>query len=241
MAADPVALERVVEPMRPHINQYVTLVRELAGANAKAITLTGAIAAGSFDIERHAARNVLVIDKMDLGLLRRLAEHGVRLGKVHIAAPLVMTPAYIQASLDTFPLELIEIQQNHLTVFGTDYFRELTFEDSHVRLQCERELKTALIGMRQGLLAAAGQEKAVGTLEVQVGEGLVRTLRGMLWLKGERDGKPAAQVLAAVEKSLDRPLSGIRAALQTTLSPGWEQFEALYHDVETLGDRVNAW
>jgi hypothetical protein len=76
---------------------------------------------------------------------------------------------------------------------------------------------------------------------VQVGEGLVRTLRGLPWLRGDREGKPAAQVLADVEKLLDRPLRGIRNALQTVSSAGWEPFEELYHDVEALGECVNAW
>jgi hypothetical protein len=35
-------------------------------------------------------------------MLRCLAEHGLKLGKARIAAPLVMTPEYIQRSLDTF-------------------------------------------------------------------------------------------------------------------------------------------
>ena len=78
-----------------------------------------------------------------------------------------MTPDYIRSSVDTFPLELIEIQQMHLTLFSEVSFDELTFQDGHVRLQCERELKALLIGLRQVLLASAGEEKFIGVLEVE--------------------------------------------------------------------------
>ena len=231
----------VIESMREPLERFAGLVRELAGANAKSLTLFGAIAGGEFDPGRHVARSVLVVENVDLSVLRELAQHGLKLGKARIAAPLIMTAPYIKASLDTFPLELIDIQQNHMVMFGEDYFEDLSFDDGHVRLQCERELKTILIGLRQGLLAAAGREKLVGALEQDVGEGLVRTLRGLLWLKGHKDRKPAREVIAEVEKLAERDLPGIRNALDPSAPHGWPEFERLYRDVETLGEIADAW
>jgi len=234
-------LDRVTEPTRASLGEYARLLRDLAGDNAKTLTLFGAIAAGSFDPQRHTVRNALVVERVDLGMLRRLAEQGVKLGKARIAAPLIMTPAYIQASLDTFPLEFIEIRQQHITVFGEDRFDGLRFDDAYVRLQCERELKTILIGLRQGLLAAAGREKFIGALKLDAAEALMRTLRGLLWLKGQKDGKPAAEVIAEVEKIASRKLTGIRIALNPLPVHGWSEFESLYQDVEELGGIANAW
>ena len=233
--------DAVAEPMRDRLERFTGLVRELAGEKAKALTLFGSIAAGRFDPGRHVARSVLVLERVDLSFLSRLAQHGPKLGKARISAPLIMTPDYITSSLDTFPLELIDIQQKHITVFGEDYFEDLSFDDGHVRLQCERELKTILLGLRQGLLAAAGREKNVGALEQDVGEGLVRTLRGLLWLKGQKDWRPAEDVIAAVEKLAERGLPGIRNALDPVARHGSREFEALYRDAEALGEMVNAW
>ncbi|MFQ5850872.1 MAG: hypothetical protein ACE5JU_09825 [Candidatus Binatia bacterium] len=234
-------LDRVIEPMRQPIQQYAEQVRALAGDNALALTLFGAIAAGSFDKTRHTVRNVLVLESVDLEMLRRLAKDGAKLGKARISAPLIMTPAYIKASLDTFPLELIEIHQCHITLFGHDHFETLSFNDAHVRLQCERELKTILIGMRQGLLAAAGREKIFAAIETNVAESLVRTLRGLLWLKDQRDAKPSAQVISEVENIIERKLPGVRDALGVSGPHGWDQFRTLYEDVETMGRIIDAW
>ena len=234
-------LDRVVEPMREPIRQYADLVCGLAGANAKALTLFGAIAAGSFDTARHTVHNVLVLEKVDLAILRRLAEHGAKLGKARIAAPLIMTPEYVKASLDTFPLEFIEIKLRHVTIFGEEYFDGLEFDDGHVRLQCERELKTILIGLRQGLLAAAGRRKVISAIEVDVGEGLMRTLRGLLWLKGKKEGMPALRVLSEIEQITERKLPGLRTALDPSAQHGWNEFETLYRNVETLGQIADAW
>ncbi len=241
MVQEGAGLDRIAPAMRKPLEDYARLVKELGGKNAKALTLFGAVVAGSFDAGRHTAKSVLIVDRVDLAVLRRLAERGVQLGKARIAAPLIMTPDYIKASLDTFPLEFVEIKQQHVTVFGDDYFEDLSFKDNHIRLQCERELKVILISLRQGLLAAAGREKFIGALEVDIGEGLMRTLRGLLWLKGQQEGRPAVEVLSEVEKIADRKLTGVRTALDPSAHHGWDEFESLYRDVEALGEIANAW
>ncbi len=233
-------LDRVAEAMRPPITRYAALLRELASDNAQSLTLFGTIAASTFDAARHTVRNVLVLDRIDLDMLRRLAEHGAKLGKGRISAPLIMTDAYIGASLDTFPLELIEIQQMHVTIFGDDPFTDLAFQNEHVRLQCERESKSLLIGLRQGLLAAAGRDKVLAAVEADIGAALIRTMRGMLWLKGNKDAKSASDVVGEVEKMADRKLPGIRASLDVAGEHSWPQFESLYRDVEALAEIANA-
>ncbi len=234
-------LEQLPQELRPAIEGFARLVQKLAAANAAGLTLFGAIAARNFDATRHTIRSVLLVNDVDLRVLRRLAEHGAKLGKDHLAAPLIMTTKYIDESRDTFPLELIEILQNRIVLFGPDPFSELTFEDDHVRLQCEREFKVILIGLRQGLLAAAGRERFLENLEISMAENLIRTLRGMLWLKGRREAQPATAVIAEVENITKRKLVGIRNAIEVNANHGWEQYEALYRDVEALGGTVDAW
>ena len=241
MAADVAQLDRFPAQMHLPVQHYADLVREVVGGHAHSLTFYGAIVAGTFEPEIHTAQNVLVLDTVDLRGLRTLSEHGPTLGKSNIAAPLIMTPAYIKDSLDTFPLELLEISQQHVTVFGDDPFANLNFDDSHMRLQCERELKSVLIGMRQSLLAAAGREEFVDQIEANVASTLMRTLRGMLWLKGTRDPQPAAAVIEQVEPLVNRKLAGVRLAIQTHTTHDWDHFESLYHDVEKLGEVVDEW
>jgi hypothetical protein len=184
---------------------------------------------------------VLVVDGVDLHMLRRLAEHGAKLGKSSISAPLIMTPQYIADSLDTFPLELIEIHQNHVPLFGDDHFADLAFQESHIRLQCERELKVLAMGLRQGLLAAAGRERALAEVEKGSAQTVLRTMRGMLWLKDRREAQPALAVVTEVENLLNKKLPGVRTAIDPEAPHGWEQFETLYHDVIALQETVDAW
>lgn len=234
-------LEGAPEAMRAPLGRYADTLKELAGANALSLTLFGAVAAGAFNPRSHTARSVFVVGAVDLDVLRQLARQGPRLGKARIAAPLIMTPEYIGESLDTFPLEFLEIAQRHICVFGEDHFRELPLQADHVRHQCERELKTIQLGMRQALLAAAGRDKALTTVEVDVGERLLRSLRGLLWLHGDTEAKAAMDAVAAVEEGLHRSLPGIRGAVDDRSNHGWEEFKTLYADVDALRTHIDAW
>ena len=234
-------LESLDEPIRERVRRYAHFVRQEAGENAVSLTLYGPIAAGAFVPARHTVRNILILEKMDLSLLDRLARVGPHFGRWRISAPLIMTHGSIQASLDTFPLEFLEIRQYHLVVFGIDCFEAVAFHEEHMRLQCERELKTVLIGLRQGLLAAAGKEKLLGEIEVDIAESLVRSLRGLLWLRGHKHAKPTLQVIDEIERMTGRPLPGLRAGLDAWGRRGRGIFEALYEDAESLWKMVNQW
>ncbi|MFQ5580592.1 MAG: hypothetical protein ACE5FZ_08260 [Nitrospiria bacterium] len=234
-------IDRIPDAMRRPVEQFKEEVRGLAGSNGLALTLYGAIAADSFDPKRHTVRSVFVLKKVDLDMLRQLAKNGVKLGKAGIAAPVIMTPEYIEVSLDTFPLELIEIHQCHMTLFGEDYFKTLSFNDDHIRHACERELKSILIGMRQGLLAAAGREKLFATVEADMAERLIRTLRGILWIKGLKEPHPALEVVSEVEKVLEFKLPGLKDVLLRAGEHGWEEFKLLYAEIEVLAEIVDAW
>jgi hypothetical protein len=234
-------LNSIAEPHREPIRKFAARIQELAAENALGWTLYGAIVEGTLDRERPSIQSALMLRAVDLELLRCLGAVGRQYGRFGLAPPLIMTPAFLHSIRDTFPLELIEIQQAHSIVFGPDYFHDLEFDNRDVRLQCERELDVLLIGLRQGLLAASGIEDRLALLQRDWLRGLVRILRGMLWLKGQKERLAAERVVSEIERIVEQSLPGIRRVLATPSSPGWEAFHQLHTDVEALGTAVDGW
>ena len=235
----------VSDDLTPFVQEQMTilgdLVRHIFDDSSTSLIVIGRGATAEFNPDIDPIRTVLVVDAIELAKLRRLAEHGSRLGAQRVIAPLIMTPDYITESLDTFALELIEINQQHVTIWGQDHFANLSFDEKDIRLQCERELKVLAIQLRQGLLAAGGREQSLAELEFNVAEGLLRTLRGMLWLKNIREALPDESVLTRIEDITDRSLQGARIAINVSGDHGYREFEALYEDVVHLGTVVNGW
>jgi hypothetical protein len=241
MMEDLTELKSIPAELREPLRQFAVRIKQLCGDNALAWALHGPIVAGAFDKERHTVRSVLVLKTIDLEQLRALANESDDHRDARLAVPLVMTPEFLAASQDTFPLELIEIQQQYHVVFGEDHFAALKFDDQHVRMQCERELKVLSIGLRQGLLASGGKQRYLKGFQQDWADGLLRTLRGMLWLKGQKEGLPSDRVLEQVEQRIGRSLDGVRRGLRADSSTGWDGFKSLAVDFEVLGTAVNDW
>ena len=213
---------------------------ELAGENILALTFFGPITTPLFDIKHDHAQSVMVLNSLDLPMLRKLAKYGPEFKKARIAAPLIMTPPYIQGSLDTFPLELLEIHQFHRTVIGNEYFATLSFDPSYLQLQCARELKTVLIAMRQGLLASTGRDNILNIIEHDITIRLLRILRGILWLNNHRESLSPDETTTQLEAQLNRPFPYLHQAFSTVSSHGWEEFQGLYQEVNFFLEHVDA-
>lgn len=210
-----------------------------AGDNALSWTLFGAAIAEPHP--RHAIHSMLVLREVDLAMLRRLAMDGPNDARLKLAPPLISTRNLLKTSCHAFPLELIEVQQKYFVALGEDLFGDLKFDDGDVRRQCTRELQVLTIGLRQGLLAGAGKDEHMSLLRHHWSHGLLRTLRGMLWLKGAKHWMPAAGVLEAVATHVKRPLAGIRHAVVATDPIDWPAFQNLYADVEALESAIDGW
>ncbi len=239
LKVDETALGRVAASgLRDVLREFAGQVVEQFDRNLVGLALYGPVLEPGFGVHG-AVTSAMVVERVDLKELRRLGEQGARLGKRGIAAPLVVTPEFIAASQDSFPLELLEIQHNHATLVGRDCFAELSLKPEHVRLQCEREFRRIAMRMQQGLLASAGREKVLADLETDVGVHLLRTLRGILWLQGAKAYLPADEVMKRCAESSRRPLAGLRRAMDPMAVRGWDSFIELYEDVAALVGMAN--
>ncbi len=234
-------LERLAVVLRPTIQQLAEQIDRTFGNQVVNWSIFGDTATGVFDADRHTVRNVLVLQQVDLDGVRTLAKLGDQFGLRRIVAPLILTPAFIAKSLDTFPLELLEIQQQAVSILGESPFVNLQFTDPNVRSQCEREMKTVIIALQQGLLSTHGKSQQFPGVILNVVERLSRTLRAMLWLQGRRAFQPLLDVVTSVETLAGRRLPGVRQAVQNVRSPDWNTFQQLYAEVETLGAMVDGW
>ena len=233
-------LSGVPHLLRAPVREFAQGLGALAGRQLLGLTVYGMALEAAFQPEHHAIRSALVLATIDLDLLKQLGRDAPRPRGWRFSPPVIMTPQAIAASRDTFPLELIEIQQRHAAICGADHFTPLEFDPAHVRLQCERDLKVFLIAMHQGLLASGGREERLGTMSAELTGSLLRVLSGLLWLAGQRQPQPLFHRVEAVEKLIKRPLPGICGALDRSDMAGWHKFRRLYDDLVALDEYADA-
>ncbi len=229
-------LDRLVEPLRERVSRLAARLLELAGDHVVGWTLFGASTTGAFNARLHRVHSALVVERFDLGELYALAQALRPWLQGEFNTPLVMTQAFIAASCDSFPLELLEIQQQHCTILGVDEFAALRFDRDHVRLQCERELKSLQMALRQRVLMSSADGRAPDDLASPSADGILRVLRGVLWLRGTRLSKPAAEVVSEIERVVGRGCLGLRHLLAPGHLHGEHVAAELHRDLLALSE-----
>ncbi|GAB4388554.1 MAG: hypothetical protein Kow0025_08580 [Thermodesulfovibrionales bacterium] len=178
----------VAENFRPFMEEV------LAGydGNVHSVHVVGSALTVDFRPGASDINSIFVLKEMELRFLEVLAPMGRKYRKKRVAAPLIMTPEYIRSSLDVFPVEFLSFRLIHRTVHGEDILKGLAIERADLRAQCERELKSKLVGLRQGYIGSMGEPGALTEGLVNSVSGYMPLFRGIISLLG---GEPPAGYL----------------------------------------------
>jgi predicted nucleotidyltransferase len=210
------------------------------------IHIIGSALTTDYHPQRSDVNSVVVLKKMDLPFLKVLAPLGKKYGKKGVSAPLIMTPEYIENSLDVFPVEFLNIRSIHKTLLGEDIFGGIEISRSDLRQQCERELKVRLIGLRQGYLSSSGDRKILTEKFISAFSGYMALFRGILFLLGKEPPIGMEEILASLEETSGTTTHAFLAVLKTrkekkklALDELHLLFEEYYGTIETLGKIVD--
>jgi predicted nucleotidyltransferase len=143
------------------LNELVSKLRQAAGANLKSVVLYGSAVAGDFHA-RHSNLNVLcLLERLDAAELERLAPAAEWWERRGNPAPLLFTLEELKRSADVFAIELLDIQSAYRVLEGEDWVAGLEVPMRLHRLQVERELRQALVRLRERYLAGARDARSV--------------------------------------------------------------------------------
>ncbi len=241
MSADAPALDlsRVPILRRDAFGDFARALQSMAGDELIGLGAFGGWVVADPLYAQMPARSVAVLRDVTLKWADRFGQEGETFGARGVAAPLLMSPEYIAASLDVFPLELLEIRHQLAHVVGEDHFSELVFEPRDIRLQCERELKSELIQIRQGVLAAAGRRGPLTPLVAGCAERTIRILRGLLVLRKAHVPRLSMDIARSAAGVVNSRLTGLLAVLERKSEFTFEHAEGFYQDISDLAEFVD--
>jgi len=135
--------------------------QKIFGDPLHAIYLFGSGARGEYRPKHSDLNFLLLVGEEGLAKLRDMVPYIKRWKKRAIAIPLVMTPEYLLSSLDSYPMEFLDMKLHHVVVFGEDLLKDLVIKRPDLRLQLEREVKGKLIHLRQNFVASGLKPKVM--------------------------------------------------------------------------------
>ena len=197
--------------------------------------------------------------KSDLNFLIVLSEEGIeklhlvydlvaKWRKKRVGTPLFLTKAYIDSSLDTFPIEFLNIKRNYTVVFGEDILEGLSFEKEFVRMQCERELKGKLLLLRERYVGTKGKVKALRSLISGTFPTFIFVFKGLLYLLDREVPATKRETVSTLAKALDLDQELFLSLLQIkegNLKPSVKETDALFRkylkEIRTLAKLIDTW
>lgn len=227
------------------INNPVELARKISGeylavygTDLVSVVLYGSAAGGDFNPARSDINTLVVLSQVTLAAVERSINVQNRYLKQRCPRPLFMDKAYIAGSLDSFPIEFLNMRGCYNVLHGEDVLAQLEISRTDLRLEAERELKGKRLHLIQNWLdvhRSASQVLALAALSLRDFGSIFRALLKLKEIEIPRD---RSALFTEVEKAYalaGAPLSGMLAA--ATAGNGKEtiaRFEAYAEAVTQL-------
>lgn len=181
-----IELDRLPERIKGSIVLYISKLIDIYATNLKSIMVYGSAAQKEDFVHGDSNINLLVIFNeltlLDLKKGAKLVSIGKRQKRI---IPLFLTLQHINTSSDVFPIEFMEMKENHVLIYGDEVFDSIVICSENVRLQCESTLKGQIIKLRQGYLELMKKPDLLKRLMIESLSGLMPTMRNILRLKGK--------------------------------------------------------
>ena len=176
--------------------------KKIYGDNLTSIILYGSAAGKDYRPGKSDLNFIIVLSEEAIDRLGEAVETVSRWRKKNVATPLFMTKSYISSSLDSYPLEFLNMQKGYVLVYGEDVLKDISFETRHLRLQCEREIKGKLLLLRERFLEADGKPRRIKELTGESITAFVSIFRGLLYLKGMEIPSSRREIVEALAREI---------------------------------------
>lgn len=200
--------------------RWVDAVRPALGSELLAAYLSGSVLTQGFD-PRQSRINLLVVARaLAVPTLERLRQAIPVSKKPPHFDPLFLTGGQIEKSLDSFPIEWLEIQERNLLIEGEDVFRLLEVPRTYLRLQCEHELRGKHIQLRQAYIHFARDPRELRRLLEVAASSFAALFRTLVRLRGEEPPAESQRVVERVAELFGLDAQGLASAHQVRHASG---------------------
>jgi hypothetical protein len=171
------------------------------------------------------APNLAIVRTITADDLDQCASHASAWHRAGCATPLLLTRDEFAGSLDAFPIEYGEIIDTHHVLFGLDPFAGLTIRTEDLRRECETQVKSHLLHLRENYIECRGRQSHVAALVAEAAPAFALILRRLARLDGfaansnadlsayatQRPGLDARTIGSVLALAADHHASGVDA------------------------------
>ncbi len=230
-----------------NIQQFVSQLEHLYGPELTSITLYGSAAGVDYNMDRSDLNFLIIHKKINPDRMKQVQKWVKNWQQRRIAAPLMLDSQLLESSVAVFPMEFLEMKEQHETLYGADPFSKLEIPFQHLKLQCEQELKGKRLRLQTAYLETQGKTASMEAMLIGATKSFGVIMRTLLRLKSIQPAREFLETLNQIEELFTAELDGFRQTHQIRM--GFQQldedeaqkvFVQFWHDVSTLTDKAEA-
>ncbi|MCZ6779368.1 MAG: nucleotidyltransferase domain-containing protein [Acidobacteria bacterium] len=181
----------------PTLNKMVGGLKRSVGERLESIILYGSAARGDYEKKTSDFNLLLVLRDLEVSSLEALSPVLRRWLRQGQPVPRLFTRELIRDAADVFPIEFLDILAGRVVLHGDDPFADLEVHPTHLRLQCERELREKIMRLREGYAESHDNSRNLKRLLTSSYTTFVALFRGCLHLLGGEVPVHNPEVVAA--------------------------------------------
>ena len=141
--------------------EITTDIKDVFGDDLVSIALYGSGAKNEYRYKKSDINFMVVLTDHGIQHLSKTFELVKKWNKRNVSVPLFLTESYINSSLDSFPIEFLNMKKHHKPVYGEEILDKLEIGHKDLRLKCEEQIKGKLLHLRKNFILTLGKKDAL--------------------------------------------------------------------------------
>ena len=133
------------------LQDFVSGTKDIYKEGLVSVILYGSAASGEFSSAHSNINLAIILSNASLSNVAKIAPL-LKKNKFRLLKPVFFTEGYILTSADVFPVEFLDMKENHKILYGKDVLAGLEIDIKNLRFQCEQELKSKIINIKRAYL-----------------------------------------------------------------------------------------
>lgn len=214
------------------LRSYVKDTSSLFGPLLDGMILYGSAVRGEFLPGRSNLNVLVLLTAHERDALTRYARaHKKKWAREQIVVPLFLTELELLASVASFPLEYIEIQEQHRLLAGRDPFIGLHVDTANLALEIRQNVRSNVMRLRQRFVEGGGTEEAITILLPLSLTAVFPSLRGLHRIEQRPTNTHAETLIQDLQDRTGIDCSGFRDVLNLKrglITPGPVELPRLF-------------
>lgn len=140
------------EKVKIKVEKFLQNLKKIFGERIKSCVLYGSCVKGNYREGLSDINVIVVLDRFERRDIYQVRNKVSRYARKNFIRPFFFSEWFLLSSSDVFPVEWLDIKENHIIFYGDDIINKVNIKKENLRLEIERKLKQLYLDFQISLV-----------------------------------------------------------------------------------------